>query len=152
MKRLTTWDPFKELDMFQDRLSGLFGYGPRRLTDASGELTPTAESWRPLVDIVEAEKEFQITAEIPEVKKEDVKVTVENGVLRISGERKIEKEEKDKKFHRIERSYGRFERSFSLAEKVDAGMIKADFKDGLLKIRVPKIETPEKKAIEVKVS
>ena len=110
------------------------------------------ENWRPLIDIAEDEKAFTITAELPEIPKEDVKVTVENGVLMISGERKIEKEEKDKKYHRIERSCGSFHRSFSLADNIDPENIKADYKEGLLKIVLPKSESAEKKAIEVEVS
>ena len=107
--------------------------------------------WSPRVDIVENDKEFVIKAEIPEVKKEDVKVTADNGVLTIQGERKQEKEEKGKKFHRVERYYGSFTRSFTLPENVDETKIKANFKDGMLNLQVPKSEKSKPKAIEVKV-
>ena len=156
MRLITNWDPFRELDSFQNRLASLFGQEPAKLQNpaaspaASKELE--VENWRPLVDIVEDDKEFVITAEIPQVRKEVVKVTVEDGTLVISGERKAEKEVKEKKFHRIERSYGSFQRSFVLADNVDASDIKAEHKDGLLKVHLPKIAQPEKKAIDVKVS
>ncbi|MGB9601732.1 MAG: Hsp20/alpha crystallin family protein, partial [Limisphaerales bacterium] len=89
--------------------------------------------------------------ELPEVKKDDVKVTVENGVLTISGERKFEKEEKGVRYHRIERSYGYFARSFSLPEDADAEKVSAEFKDGVLKVHVAKSEKARPKQIEVKV-
>src|SRR5262245_25033428 len=105
MKSLTRWDPFQEMDELQHRLSSFFGLAPHRLSDGPQE-TMTVTQWLPLVDITEDDKAFLIKAELPEVKKEDVKVNVENGVLTISGERKFEKEEKEKKYHRIERAYG----------------------------------------------
>jgi HSP20 family protein len=108
--------------------------------------------WAPRVDISETDKEFTIKAEIPEVKKEDVKVTVDNGVLSIRGERKQEKEEKGKKFHRVERSYGSFTRSFTLPENVDGTKIAASFKDGMLNLQIPKTEASKPKAIDVKIS
>ena len=105
----------------------------------------------PRVDIAETDKEFSIKAEIPEVKKEDVKVTVDNGVLTIRGERKQEKEEKDKKFHRVERFYGSFMRSFTLPDNVDESKIEASFKDGMLNLTIPKTEATKPKAIDVKI-
>ena len=112
----------------------------------------TINDWAPLVDITEDEKEFLIKAELPEVKKDDVKVTVENNVLTLRGERKIEKEEKGKKFHRIERSYGSFERSFTLPEGTDPAKVSSEFKDGVLTVHLPKSPTAKPKAIEVKVA
>jgi hypothetical protein len=91
-----------------------------------------------LVDITEDDKEYLIKAELPEVKKEDVKVTVENGTLTITGERKFEKEEKGKKYHRMERAYGSFMRSFTLPEGAAGDKVSADFKDGVLKVHLPK--------------
>lgn len=152
MRLITNWDPFKELDSFQNRLAKMFGGEPAKLADGSESQELATENWRPLVDIVEDDKEFVITAELPQVRKEGVKVTVEDGILVISGERKAEKEVKEKKFHRIERSYGSFQRSFVLADNVDASEIKAEHKEGLLKVRLPKTAQPEKKAIDVKVS
>jgi HSP20 family protein len=112
----------------------------------------TLTQWAPSVDISEDDKEWLVNAELPEVKKEDVKVTVENGVLTIRGERKFEKEEKDKKYHRIERSYGNFLRSFSIPDASDATRVHAEFKDGVLKVHLPKSEKAMPKAVEVKVS
>ncbi len=89
---------------------------------------------------------------MPEVRKEDVKVTVENGVLTISGERKFEKEEKDKRYHRIERAYGSFTRSFSVPDDADDAKVGAEFKDGVLTVRLAKSEKARPKSIEVKVS
>jgi HSP20 family protein len=112
----------------------------------------TTSAWAPLVDITEDDKEYLIKAELPEVKKEDVKVTIENGTLSISGHRKFEKEEKDKKYHRIERSYGSFIRSFALPEGTNASKVAAEFKDGVLTVHLPKTEEAKQKAVEVKVS
>ena len=101
MNALTRWDPSKEMDDLQNRLARFFGLAPARGTTGGQELMMVAE-WAPLVDISEDDKEWLVKADLPEVKKEDVKVNVENGVLTITGERKFEKEEKDKKYHRIE--------------------------------------------------
>jgi HSP20 family protein len=111
----------------------------------------TVSEWTPLVDITEDEKEYLIKAELPEVKKEDVKVTVENGVLTMTGERKFEKEQKDKKYHRIERSYGSFMRSFSLPDAAAGDKVSAEFKDGVLKVHLPKSPEAKPKSIDVKV-
>ena len=112
----------------------------------------TITEWAPSVDIIEDEKEWLVKADLPEVKKEEVKVTVENGVLTITGERKFEKEEKDKKYHRIERSYGNFLRSFTLPDGADGSKVNAEFKDGVLKVHLPKGEKAKPKAVEVKVA
>jgi len=108
--------------------------------------------WAPRVDISEDDKEWLVKADLPEMKKEDVKVTVENGVLTITGERKFEKEEKNKKFHRIERSYGNFYRSFTLPDGADPDKVSAGFKDGVLNVHLPKSEKAKPKAVEVKVA
>jgi HSP20 family protein len=92
-----------------------------------------------------------VKADLPEMKKEDIKVNFENGLLSISGERKTEKEEKKKKYHRIERSYGKFERAFTLPEDADAAKLAAEFKDGVLRVHVPKNPSVKPKAFEVKV-
>ena len=148
MNALTKWNPFRELEEIQSRLSSLFGRTPLR---GLGEETMTVNEWTPLVDITEDEKEYLIKAELPEVKKEDVKVTVENGTLSITGERKLEKEEKGKKFHRVERSYGSFMRSFTLPEGTTGDKVSAEFKDGVLKVHLPKSEEAKPKSIDVKV-
>lgn len=104
------------------------------------------------MDIVEDENEYRIKAELPAMKKEDVRLTVDNGVLTISGERKYEQEEKREKHHRIERAYGSFVRSFSLPEDADGSKVTADYKDGVLHVHLPKSEKAKPKSIEIKVS
>lgn len=146
------WDPFRELEEMNERLNRVFGRSMLTPTrGAEGGDTMTTFDWAPNVDIVETPEEFQIKAELPEVKKEDVKVSVDQGVLRLRGERKQETEEKGKKFHRIERSYGTFMRTFTLPDNVDESHVKAEFKDGVLNVRLPKAERSKPKAIEVKV-
>jgi HSP20 family protein len=132
------------------RMSMWFGR-PLRRRDGEKEALTVAE-WSPLVDIEESEKEYVIKAELPEIKKEDVKVTVENDVLTITGERKFEKEEKGKKYHRVERSYGSFARSFALPEDADGTKVSAEYKDGVLRIHLPKSEKAKPKTIEVKIA
>lgn len=150
---LVRWDPFHELDEMNARFNRLFGRSgaPRSGADV-GKEAMTAFDWAPSVDIAETPEEFRITAELPQVKKEDIHVSVEDRVLRIEGERKQEKEEKDVKLHRIERSYGSFLRTFSLPENVDAEKIHADSKDGVLVLHLPKSAAPtqQKKRIEIK--
>ena len=151
MNALTRWDPFKEMDETQNRLARFLGLAPAR-TGNGGHEVMTVTEWAPSVDIIEDDKEWLVKADLPEVKKEDVKVTVENGVLTITGERKFEKEEKDKKYHRIERSYGTFMRSFTLPDGADGSKVNAEFKDGVLKVHLPKSEKAKPKAVEVKVA
>ena len=151
MTGLTRWDPLKEMEELQNRLSGFFGRAPVRRGNGEQESITVAE-WAPLVDITEDDKEYLIKAELPEVKKDEVKVAVENGVLTISGERKFEKEQKNKKYHRVERAYGSFVRSFTLPDGADADKVNAEFKDGVLKVHLPKSEEVKPKQIEVKVA
>ncbi len=151
MNALIRWDPFKEMEDLQSRFTRLFGLTPARTENGDRELMTITE-WAPSVDIIEDEKEWLVKADLPEVKKEEVKVTVENGVLTITGERKFEKEEKDKKYHRIERSYGNFLRSFTLPDGADGSKVNAEFKDGVLKVHLPKGEKAKPKAVEVKVA
>lgn len=147
---LVRWDPFRELEEVSDRLNRVFARPATRATN--GKETMIVADWAPSVDISETESEYQIKAEIPDVKKEDVKVTLEDGVLTIQGERKHETEEKGKKYHRIERSYGSFVRTFSLPDVIDDNKVKAEFKDGVLNLHLPKSEKAKPKAIEVKVA
>jgi len=150
MNTLIRWDPFKDMDELQSRLTKLFGLTPAR-TGNDGQELMTVTQWTPSVDIIEDEKEWLVKTELPEVKKEDVKVTVEDGVLTITGERKLEKEEKDKKYHRIERSHGNFLRSFTLPDSADGAKVNAEFKDAVLKVHLPKSEKAKPKAVEVKL-
>lgn len=137
------------MDTFQNRLNTLLG---RPLWRTNGDETINTNEWTPLVDVTEDDKEFTIKAELPDMKKEDVKVTVENGTLHIAGERKFEKEEKTKKYHRIERAYGTFERSVVLPEGAKADAMTADYKDGVLKVHLPKGEQAKPKTLEIKVA
>ena len=148
---LVRWDPFRELEEVSDRLNRMFAR-PAARTNGNGKETMIVADWTPSVDISETEGEYQIKAEIPDVKKEDVKVTLEDGVLTIQGERKHEKEEKGKKFHRIERSYGSFVRTFSLPDVIEEEKVKAEFKDGVLNLHLPKSEKAKPRAIDVKVA
>ncbi len=143
------WDPAKELEEISERFNRVFSRLPARRE--SGQEAMTVPDWIPTVDITEDEKEYVIKAEIPEVDKKAVKVTVEGGLLTIQGERKQEKEEKGKRFHRVERSYGTFVRSFTLPEDTTGENIKAEFREGMLYVHVPKSEKARPKAIEVKV-
>lgn len=150
--QITRWNPFKEMERMQNRLASLFDESPWKL-DGTKEEALTVTEWSPRVVITEDDKEFLIKAELPDVKKEDVKVTVEDGVLTLSGERKFEKEEKNKKYHRIESEYGSFLRSFTLPAATSGDKVAAEFEDGLLKIRLPKEAKPiSSKAIEIKAA
>jgi HSP20 family protein len=146
----TRWNPLREFESLQSRLSNLldlpngFGNGPKE--------SLTISEWTPSVDIMEHDKEYVIKAELPEIEQKDVKVTVHNGILTLSGERKFEKEEKGKKYHRIERSYGSFVRSFDLPDDADAGEVKAMFSGGVLTVHVGKSKTAAAKEIEIKTS
>jgi HSP20 family protein len=133
----------------QTRLSRIFGQQPASKEGGKEEMTMA--EWSPLVDISEDEKEYLVKAELPDIKKEDIKLSVHDNVLSISGERKYEKEEKGKKYHRVERTYGSFLRSFTLPEDADASKIAAESKDGILKVHLPKSEKAKPKSIEVKV-
>ncbi len=131
---ITRWDPMRELEDMTNRLNRMFGGSLS--TRNSSELT--IPDWHPTVDVSETAENYLIQAELPQVKKEDIKVTVDKGVLRLSGERKQESETKDKRYHRIERSYGTFMRSFTLPDDVDADHIQADVKDGVLSVKLNK--------------
>jgi HSP20 family protein len=140
------WDPFRELGEFQNRLSSVFGRAGSQRENESA-----LSQWSPPVDILEDDKEFLVKAELPDVKKEDVRVVVENGVLTISGERKLEKQENKHRYHRVERSYGSFSRSFSLPDGANAAKVHAEFKNGVLQVHMAKSEMSKPKQIEVKV-
>lgn len=149
MNTLATWNPFRELDEVQNRLGSFFGGTFPRFGNGNGGLK--LADWSPQVDITEDDKEYLVKADLPEMKKEEIKVNVEDGVLSVSGERKTEKEEKNKKFHRTERSYGTFLRSFTLPDDADGAKVAAEFKDGMLKVHLPKNTVVKPKAIEIKV-
>lgn len=145
---LIRWEPFRELDDFFARYSPFLGRQPGSRT--TGE---QAESvWAPVANISETEKEYLIKAELPEVRKEDVKVTVEDGVITISGERRQELDHQEEKLHRIESFYGSFMRSFRLPDDADAAAIQAESKNGILKVRVPKKASARARTVEVQVN
>jgi HSP20 family protein len=151
MKATTHWDPFRELEDMQHRLSSVLGRQSQPRQNGDKESITVAE-WAPVVDITEDEQEYLIKADLPEVQREEVKVTVENRVLVLSGQRRLEKENKNRKYHRIERSYGSFVRSFSLPDDADPDKVNAEFKEGVLKLRIPKSESARPRQIEVKIS
>ena len=129
---LVRWDPFRELNALRRDVGGLFGALPAG--NGSGGL----EAWTPTCDVHEDEKAITLKIDLPGVKKDDIDITVENGVLSVSGERKFEKEEKKENFTRIERGYGAYSRSFALPEYVDAKNVSAEAKDGVLRVSLPK--------------
>jgi len=140
---LVRWDPARELaSMEVDRLHRMFNefYGG-----------PFSRTWVPAVDVFETDThEFVIKAELPEVKREDINITFDNGVLTLSGERKAEFETSRDNYHRVERHHGSFSRSFTLPTSVDPARIEASYKDGVLTVRVPKREEAKPKQIEIK--
>lgn len=146
---IVKWTPFRELEDIQTRLNRFFGELPARKIEEEGLFFA---DWTPVVDVQETEKEYLIKAELPEVKKEDVKVEMLDGVLTIEGERKQEKEEKGKKFHKVERAYGKFVRQFALPNEVESTKIAAEFKEGMLNVHLPKAAVAKPKSIEVKVA
>lgn len=146
---LVKWSPFRELEDMQNRLNRFLNETMPGRIEGDGVFFA---DWAPAVDIEETEKEYLIKAELPEVKKENVKVELLDGVLTIEGERTKEKEEKGKKFVKMERSYGKFVRQFPLPAEVDAAKVQADFKEGMLSVHLPKTAAPKPKPIEVKVA
>jgi len=147
---LIRWEPFRELDDVFARYSPFFGRLAAARAGAPEEGAPQA--WTPVANISETETDYLIKAELPEVSKEDVKVTVDDNVITISGERLRRAEHKDEKVHRVESFYGHFARSFRLPEDADIGAIQAESRDGVLKVKVPKMPAPKPKTVEVQVN
>jgi len=143
-------DPLKDLEEIGERFNRFFGRLPG--SRETGREVMTVTDWMPAVDISEDEREYLIKAEIPEVDKKDVKVTVQDGILTIQGERKKETVENGKRFHREERTYGTFMRSFMLPEDTAEDKIRAEFKDGMLLVHLAKAENPKPKTLEIKVA
>lgn len=143
---LVRWDPFQELVSWSNRLN-------RTLTDpATGRTEDAFGAWAPPVDIFEKDNNLVIRAELPGVDKKDIDVRIENGVLTLHGERKQETTINEENAYRMERVYGTFTRSFSLPTTVDPSKINALFKDGILELMVPKLETAKPKRIEIKAA
>jgi HSP20 family protein len=140
------WDPFRDIVTLRDRMNRLF----EDMTTLRGEEKDfAASSWAPAVDIYETENEVVLTAEIPGVDEKGIEIKVEDNTLTLKGERKFEKETKEENYHRIERAYGSFSRSFSLPTYVDLDKIEAEHENGVLKIRMPK--KPDLKPRKVKI-
>ena len=145
---LTRWNP-NDMDSLAERLSGWMG---RPLRDEfQGMERMTFADWKPKVDIQETPEAFVIKADLPDVRKEDITLSVEDGVMTLKGERKFEKEEKGKKWHRVERSYGSFQRSFSVPENINDEKVMAQYNNGVLEIMMPKAAEKKTKARTVKV-
>jgi HSP20 family protein len=141
---ITRWEPFREVeDMFR-QYSPFFSRAMRRFEGEGAQ-------WRPVADISETEKEYLIKAELPEVKKEDVKITLDGGAITISGERRHEKEQKEENEIRVESFYGTFSRTFSLPDNIDEKGIRAESKDGVLRVRIPKTAATTAKPIAIEI-
>jgi HSP20 family protein len=146
MKTIARFEPFRGVSTLQDQINRLFNETFDRSSE-EGNLT----TWAPAVDIFETEHELVVKADLPDVKPEDLDIRVENNILTIRGERKFEKKVTEDKYLRVERAYGSFSRSFSLANTVNTEAIKADYKDGVLTLLIPKREEAKPKQIKVQV-
>ncbi|MFW5876340.1 MAG: Hsp20/alpha crystallin family protein [Myxococcota bacterium] len=143
-----TWNPFREMEDMMDRMSRVFGRTP----GGDGEQLSMAD-WSPSVNIREDDEAYVVEAELPSLKKEDVKVAVEEGMLTIEGERKLQKEEGEKgsKYHRVETAYGSFARRFALPEDADDEKVDARFENGMLEVTIPKSGQKKPRAREISV-
>ncbi len=144
---LIRWEPFTGTDDLFARMPSLLGRWPRAF-DYNGK---HALEWSPSVDISETDAEYLIRADLPAVKKEDVSILVDEGMLTISGERRQQFDDKTAKAHRVETVYGKFSRSFTLPDNVDAANIRAESKDGVITVHVAKVKVAPKKPTEIKV-
>ena len=148
MNQIQLWNPFKELEAMQNRFTGLFGGTHRDFAEAD------KGTFYPAIDISEDKEGFHFKMDLPEVKKDDIKIECQDGILTISGQKRFEKETKneDKKYHRIERSYGAFMRSFTLPETADADKVFAEFNNGVLDVKIVKkaLAAPNTKTIPIK--
>ena len=151
MNALKRWNQLKDLEAFRHGLDSFLGGSSLHRSEGQEEPMAVTE-WSPLVDISEDDREYLIKAELPDVKKEDLKVTAEAGTLTIMGERQFEKEEKGRKYHRVERSYGSFVRNFSLPDDASPAKVSAEFKDGVLSVHLAKTQKAKPTHIEVKVA
>jgi len=143
------WDPFRDLTSIQDEINQMFDrvFGRRATTGREGGLS--AASWAPAVDISERKDAYVVTAEVAGVRPEELEVTLEDGLLTIQGERRMDEESSDRQYHRVERRYGAFRRSITLPSQVQADAIEANCSDGVLQVFVPKAESAKPKKISV---
>lgn len=144
-KKMRRWEPFRELVSLRDDMDRLFR------SFFGGPLEEVEGFWAPVIDIEEDNDSYYVRAEVPGIKKEEIKISVRGNALSLSGERKQESETKNKTFHRVERSYGRFKRTISLPSEIDAEKVKATYKDGILTVTLPKPESTKPKEIEVEI-
>jgi len=149
---IVRWEPFRDLAAVQDRLNRVFDEAFRGVARGGEEDWGLGGQWAPSVDIYEHEGNLVLKAELPGIDPKDVNVHVENNVLTLRGERKLESEVKREQYHRVERAYGTFSRSFTLPNVVDTEKIKAEFKDGLLRVTLPQREEAKPKQIQVSVA
>jgi len=148
---IVRWEPFRDLQAVQERLNRVFDEAFRGVPRGGDDEWALGGSWAPSVDIFEHEGNLVLKAELPGVDPKDVDVRVENNVLTLRGERKFETEVKKEKYHRVERAYGTFSRSFTLPNVVDTEKIKAEYKDGVLQVTLPQREEAKPKQIQVSV-
>jgi HSP20 family protein len=146
---LVRWDPARELDLLQGDMNRLFDtfFQGRGLGNANGG--GVARRWVPPMDLVEADDEYVLRADLPGLGKEDLDIEVKDNVLTISGERRAEHEDRKEGYHRVERAFGRFSRSLDLPEGIDAAAVSAEFHDGVLEVRIPKPEERQPTKIEI---
>ena len=146
---IVRYDPFRDLRTLQEEVNRLFS---TNLTRSFGDEGIGRGAWAPSVDIYENKDQIVLEAELPGMKQEDFDLSIENNVITLRGERRFEKSDESDNYHRVERSYGKFERSFTLPDKADGTKVNAEFKDGVLQVHLPKTEKPATKAVEVKIS
>ena len=146
---IVRWEPYRDLVTAQRDFERLFRDA---FSSQHGETELSTRSWAPPVDIYETEEAIILKAELPGVEPKDVEVRVEDNTLYLKGERKFEKEVKEQNYHRVERSYGSFARSFSLPNSISTDKVKAEFKDGLLTLTMPKREEAKPKTIKIDVT
>lgn len=149
MSTIVRWDPFKEVATLQDRMNRVFGEAWGRTHRPDEDYI--SGSWMPAVDVRESKDALEISTELPGIEPKEVEVCVENGVLTLKGSRQFEKATEGETYHRVERAYGSFERSFTLPTNVDPEKINAAFRQGLLHLTLPKREEAKPKAISIKV-
>ncbi|MFZ3065509.1 MAG: Hsp20/alpha crystallin family protein [Nitrospirota bacterium] len=143
------WDPFRDLLSLQERMNKLFEESLLQTGKERQDIS--IAGWSPAMDVMESDEEIVLKAELPGIELKDVEVLIKDNILTLRGERKFEKEEKKENYHRIERPYGAFQRSFTLPYTVEQEKVKAKMKDGVLEVRLPKTKEEKSKKIEIEV-
>lgn len=143
------WDPFRDLLSLQERMNKLFEESLLQTGKERQDIS--IAGWSPAMDVMESDEEIVLKAELPGIELKDVEVLIKDNILTLRGERKFEKEEEKENYHRIERSYGAFQRSFTLPSTVEQDKVKAKMKDGVLEVRLPKAKGEKSKKIEIEV-